>query len=47
MSEFILAVKKVYTLQDLKRMDFVTYFKVMKEAEEQEKELIAQMETKD
>jgi len=44
MTEFILRVKQVYTLADVLAMDFVTYFKVLEEAEQQEKEEIARME---
>lgn len=44
MTEFILRVKQVYTLADVLAMDFVNYFKVLEEAEQQEKEEIARIE---
>jgi hypothetical protein len=43
-TEFILRVKGVYTLADVRRMNFVTYFKVLAEAEQSEREAIARME---
>lgn len=42
--EFIMRVKGVYSLSDLKRMDYITYFRLLDEAEQQEMEAIKRME---
>ena len=42
--EFILKIKQVYTLADLERMDFVTYFQLLKEAETEAAEELKRME---
>ena len=42
-TEFILRVKQVYTLSDIRKFDFLTYFKILEEAEVQEQEAIERM----
>ena len=42
-TEFILRVKQVYTLSDIRKFDFLTYFKILEEAEIQEQEAIERM----
>lgn len=43
-TEFILRVKQVYTLADIRKMDYVTYFQMLSESEEAERQAIARME---
>lgn len=43
-TEFIIRVKGVYALADIKRLDFITYFKILNEAEEEQAEQVARME---
>lgn len=42
--EFILRVKEVYSESDILRKDYQTYFKMLREAEEQERENIARIQ---
>lgn len=42
--EFILRVKTVYTEGDLLRKDYLTFFRMLDEAENEERENIARME---
>lgn len=37
-------VKGVYSLADVKKMNFQTYFRMLEEAEAQEMEMVARME---
>jgi hypothetical protein len=42
--EFILRVKGVYTEADLMRKDYMTFFKMLQEAEDEEMDRIKRME---
>ena len=42
--EFILRVKSVYTESDILRKDYLTYFRMLEEAEQEQREINARIE---
>lgn len=42
--EFVLRVKAVYTMSELKRIDFVTFFQMLDECEQAEREAAERLE---
>lgn len=42
--EFVLKVKGVYTLSDIRQIDFVTFFKMLDECEQQQRDEVERLE---